>query len=180
MPSSESRLPVQATHIRGDWLKHAPPSLPPLPLRRDPPDNRWQRGSVVDAVYLADGEDTTWAEWYRHLAELGLPPARALPRDLWRWRVDLAVADLGDADRLERVDLPMPTPGRATWPPFQAVGEQLWREGWPGLLAPSAARAAGLVLCLFWDGGDGIPGAEPRFPPTRVDAPPAPPVGMTT
>lgn len=46
----------------------------PLPEREPPPDNRWQRGGVVDALYLADDEDTVWAEWHRHLAE---PAARA-------------------------------------------------------------------------------------------------------
>jgi hypothetical protein len=172
-------LSVDEARIRGEWLKHAPATLPPIPPRTDPPESRWQRGGVVDALYLADTEETTWAEWYRHLAELGLPPNRALPRDLWRWRVDIVVADLSDEARLARVALSMPTPGRATWPPFQAVGEQLWREGWPGLVAPSAARPAGQVLCLFRE-GDEIAGAEPQFPPARIDEPPAPPRGMTT
>jgi hypothetical protein len=88
-----------------------------------PGDNRWQRGNVVDALYLADGEDTLWAEWYRHLAERGVPPMHALPRDVWRYRVPrLEVADLSTAERLGRVDLIPPTPGRKSWPPFQEVG----------------------------------------------------------
>jgi hypothetical protein len=45
--------------------------------------NRWQRGAIVDAVYLGDAAETVWAEWYRHLAEAGIPPAARLPgRDL--------------------------------------------------------------------------------------------------
>ena len=67
-----------------------------------------------------------------------------LPRAVWRYRLSaLEVADLGDGDRLARVGLAPPMPGRKTWRPFQTVGEQLWREGWPGLVAPSAARPDG-------------------------------------
>jgi hypothetical protein len=119
-----------------------------------------------------------WAEWYRHLAERGLPPLVQLPRDVWRYRVDpVQVADLTTEGRRARVGLPLPAPGRRTWPPFQEVGETLWREWWPGLLAPSAARPAGRTLCLFV--GDALP-AEPLPPPLVVVAPPAPPTGMRT
>jgi RES domain-containing protein len=177
---SSLRLDVDAAHIRGTWVKHAPPSLPPLPSRTDAPDNRWQRGGVVDAIYLADNESTVWAEWYRHLAENGLPPAQALPRELWRWQIDVEVADVSTEARLVRVGLTLPAPGRHTWPSFQQVGEQLWSEGWRGLIAPSAARPAGAILCLFWEGEAEIDGAEPQSPPERIDDPPAPPTGMTT
>jgi RES domain-containing protein len=173
-------LDADATCVRGTWVKHAPPDLPPLPSRTDPPDNRWQRGLVVDAVYLADDEATAWAEWYRHLAESGIPPARALPRDLWRWRIDVEVADLSTEERLARVGLSLPKPGRLTWPPFQNVGEQLWREGWRGLVAPSAARPAGRSLCLFWEGEPEVEGANPQPPPQRIAQAPVPPTGMTT
>jgi len=151
-----------------------------LAWRDPPPDNRWQRGDVVDALYLGDTPETVWAEWYRHLAELGVPPGRQMPRELWEWRIRGVVADLSGAERLARVGLPLPRPGRASWPAFQAVGEALAGEGWHGLVAPSAARPAGQVLCLF-RAEDGSPmldavvvGSE------RVDDPPAPPTGMTT
>ena len=173
-------LAVDGTRIQGEWLKHAAAGLGPLPARDDPPDNRWQRGHVVDALYLANSEETVWAEWYRHLAENGIPPERALPRDLWRWRVDLEVADLRSKGKLAAAGLPFPTPGRSTWPSFQAVGEELWREGWRGLAAPSAARPAGLTLCLFRGEADAVDGAEPVGRPQRVVSAPAPPVGMTT
>jgi hypothetical protein len=134
----------------------------------------------VDALYLADGEPTMWAEWYRHLAERALPPLRQLPRDVWRYRVErLQVADLATPERLSRIGLAPPRPGRRAWPAYQDVGEALWREGWPGLLAPSAARPAGVVLCLFVDDPPSIP-AEPVPPPTVVSEPPAPPTGMRT
>jgi hypothetical protein len=86
---------------------------------------------VVEGFYLADSEATAWAEWYRHLAELALPPEQGLPRDLWKWRVDVRVANLSTPARLKGVGLPAPPPpGRASWPAFQAVGRELYEEGW--------------------------------------------------
>jgi hypothetical protein len=150
-------------------------------LRPQPPgDNRWQRGDAVDALYLADREETLWAEWYRHLAEHGLPPMRQLPRDVWRYRVpSVAVADLHEASRLARVGLALPTPGRAGWLPYQEVGEALSKEEWYGLLAPSAARGDGLVLCLFVRDPRVLP-ARPFGRPRVVAEPPVPPTGMRT
>jgi RES domain-containing protein len=131
-------------------------------------------------LYLAEEVATVWAEWYRYLAERGLPPLHRLPRDLWRYRVlRTAVADLTDAARLRDVGLEMPAPGRSSWPRYQAVGEQLWREGWPGLVAPSAARPEGRVLCLFVDDPDVLP-ARPIARPRVVAEPPVPPTGMRT
>ena len=174
-------LDVDATTVRGKWLKHVVAGQAPLPSRPDPrPDNRWQHGYVVDAIYLAEDEQTVWAEWYRFLAEVGLPPNQSMPRDLWSWDVDLTLADLSDETRLARVSLPLPVPGRSTWSPFQSVGEMLWREGWAGLVAPSAARPAGFCLCLFWDGSSSLPGAVPGAKPRRITQPPAPPRGMVT
>jgi len=173
-------LDVDAVDAGGEWLRHIPHSADPL-ARPDPPgDNRWQRGAVVDALYLADDEATLWAEWYRHLAERGLPPLRSLPRDVWRFSVPpLEVADLSHEDRLARLGLPLPAPGRKTWRPFQRVGGTLAKEGWAGLVAPSAARPARLVLCLFVDDPPAAP-AQPVPPPRVVTEPPAPPIEMRT
>ena len=91
---------VAAIAVRGRWLKHTYPGSLALPVREPPPDNRWQRGSVVDAVYLADSKATVWAEWYRHLAERAIPPLAQMPRDLWAWDVDVKVVDLSTPDRL--------------------------------------------------------------------------------
>lgn len=174
------RLDVDGTRVRGTWLRHVPagadPALPPTP----PDDNRWQRGAVVDALYLADSAACAWAEWYRHLAERGLPPHTVLPRDLWRYEVDRTdIADLRDADRLARVGLAVPAPGRATWPAFQEVGEGLHAAGWPGLLAPSAARPDSLVLVVFLP-GPAIPGELVAVDSVRIAQPPVPPTGMRT
>ncbi len=161
-------------------LRHIPHLADPGFRPQPPGDNRWQRGEVVDALYLADEEETLWAEWYRHLAERGIPPMQQLPRDVWRHPVQtLDVADLSDANRLARVGLTLPTPGRKAWPPFQDIGEALWKEGWHGLLAPSAARPDGLVLCLFVEDPTVLP-VQPVPPPRIVTDPPAPPTGMRT
>jgi RES domain len=130
----------------------------------EPADNRWQRGSVVEALYFADSEETMWAEWYRWLAEAGLPPQQGLPRDVWRWQVALPdVADLSDNARLTRVGLPPLEPTRLQWQRFQVVGEQLHADGWPGLVAASAARPAGRVLCVFRTSRV-VPGTQPLPP----------------
>ncbi len=134
---------------------------------------------MVDALYLADVEDTAWAEWYRHLAELMIPPLAQMPRELWTWQVDLEVADLSTTERLTAVGLSPPTPDRQNWHAYQHVGEQLSRDGWLGLLAPSAARPGGKILCLFRD-QSGVVGAEPVPPPRRIEEPPPPPTGLRT
>jgi hypothetical protein len=170
---------VAAIAVRGRWLKHTHPGSLPLPERDPPPDNRWQRGDIVDALYLADEEDTVWAEWYRHLAEQAVSPLAQMPRDLWTWTVDVEVADLSTAEHLAAVGLPSPRPGQQTWPAFQRMGESLWRDGWPGLLAPSAARPEGKVLCLFRN-VDGVRGARPLGKPRRISEPPPPPTGLQT
>jgi RES domain-containing protein len=143
------------------------------------PDNRWQRGDVADALYLADTEETAWAEWYRHLAERMIPPLAQMPRELWTWQVDAEVADLSTAERLAEVGLEPPTPGRHFWAAYQRIGEQLSIDGWAGLLAPSAARPDGMVLCLFRD-EHGVRGAKPLTPQRNVKEPPPPQIGLRT
>ena len=139
-----------AAAVRGTWWRHTPPSGDPWHRPQPPANNRWQRGEIVPALYLADSPDTAWAEWYRHLAERAIPPLEALPRPLWRWKVELErVADLRTADALCAQGLAPPRPGRTEWPAFQTVGEALHHAGWRALIAPSAARPDGLVLCIF-------------------------------
>ena len=132
----------------------------------------------MEGFYLADSEETTWAEWYRSLAELALPPMRQMPRDLWSFEVDLErVADLSSSERLARVTLPEPLPDRRQWSAFQVVGETLFAEGWAGVLYASAARPESLALCLFRSGND-LAGVRPVPPPIRHVEPPAPPRGL--
>jgi hypothetical protein len=88
-------LDVEPVSVGGLWVRWSRSGSEAVPKRDPPPDNRWQRGGVVDALYLADEEATAWAEWYRHLAELGVPPDQWLPAHLWSWRVVVEVADLG-------------------------------------------------------------------------------------
>ena len=173
-------MDVSSVAIHDLWWRQVPNAADPL-FRADPPsDGRWQRGEVVGALYLADSEETAWAEWYRALAEFAIPPDRQMPRDLWRWEIDVdGVANLSTADRLTAVDLAVPQPGPGEWAPFQAVGERLWRDGHRGVLAPSAARPSGQILCLFRH-TDELGGVTPVRPPTTYRHPPTPPTGMTT
>jgi hypothetical protein len=99
----------------------------PVAGRLPPPDGRWQRGATVEGLYLASDEATVWAEWYRHLAEAGIPPNQQMPRDLWTWMVDpgLEVADLTSGERLGRVGLAIPRP-------YQRIGEDALARGLAG------------------------------------------------
>ena len=143
-------------------------------------DNRWQRGTIVEALYFADSEATVWAEWYRYLAEAGVAPEQGLPRDSRRWEISLSeVADLSDEGRLARVGLPAMEPARFQWPVFQAVGERLHSEGWPALLSASAPRPVGQTLCVFRASRE-VPGTQPLRRPTTVTQAPVVPTGMRT
>jgi RES domain-containing protein len=174
-------LDIELITVAGEWWRHTPAGADPA-VRPDPPaDNRWQRGRVIDALYLCADQACVWAEWYRHLAELGVPPRAALPRELWRYELDpVEVVDLSSEEHLARVGLTVPTPGRREWPAFQAVGEQLHADGAVGLLAPSAARPESVVLCLFLPDGKVPRALHLRRPASRVEEPPAPPTGMRT
>ncbi len=136
---------------------------------------------MVRAIYLADSEETAWAEWYRALAERAVPPDRGFPRDLWRARVTLErIADLSTGDRLARVGLPLPRPSLVDWTSFQAVGEQIVAAGFEAILAPSAARPEdGRSLAIFRP-GDRVVGLRPIGRPRRLDAPPPLPRGLRT
>jgi hypothetical protein len=173
-------VPAAQIVVEGVWWRQLPHGGDPL-FRADPPsDGRWQRGAIIGGVYFAQDEQTSWAEWYRALAEFAIPPERQMPRDLWRWQIDAQrVADLSTTANLASVKLAPLSPTRREWPDFQSAGEQLWRDGYSGVLAPSAARPASLVLCLFRD-DDEIAGATPLRPPTTHRRTPPPPTGMTT
>jgi RES domain-containing protein len=133
------QLPVGPRIVEGTWIRHVPHGADLLGRADTPSHGRWQRGDVVRALYLADTLATATAEWYRSLAEWGLSPQDHIHYDHHRWRLDLELADLSDVERLRSVSLEGPRPSRSTWPAYQ-VGEQLWREGWAGLIAPSTAR----------------------------------------
>jgi RES domain-containing protein len=170
----------RAIAVAGEWFRHAVPGRGFWERRSPALDARWQRGEVVDALYLAADEDTVWAEWYRALAESGTPPRHALPRDLRRLRVVVdRIADLRSERALRNAGLSLPTPGRSDWSAFQEVGERLWREGYRGILAPSASRPAGRTLCLFL-AGRRVAGVRTIGRPRRVNEPPAPPRAMRT
>ncbi len=172
---------VEPTSVRGEFFRHVPAGGKPLFRPEDPSDGRWQRGSVVEGFYLAGDERTAWAEWYRALAEFGVPPMRQMPRDLWRFDVRLeGVVDLSSEGKLAAVGLSPLAPSRSQWEEFQAVGEALAETGWSGILYLSAARSEGAVaLCLFRR-EERIAGVVPVGPPTMYNEPPAPPTGLRT
>lgn len=114
----------------------------------------------------------------RALAEWGLSPQDHIPYDYHHWRLNLELADLSDVEQLRSVKLDTPRPSRTIWADYQRVGEQLWREGWAGFIAPSAAHPGSLITCVFttdWP----LAGCTPLDTST-VQAIPPPPRGMTT
>jgi hypothetical protein len=173
-------LDVDEQAVSGEVVRHIPGGGDPLYAPPHPADNRWQRGSVIAAWYFADEEGTAWAEWYRALAGTGLPPGRAMPRDLWRWTIDLPrVALLDTQDRLDRVGLPAPLPSASQWPAFQAVGEALYADGVDGILVVSAARPGSTNLVVFRPTRE-VAGCTPSPPPDEHAEPPPVPTGMAT
>ena len=171
-------LAVEPVHVTGEWLRHAPHRSDPLGRSPEPTDGRWQRGELVRGLYLADEAATAIAEWYRWLAERGLPPAHAIPHDHHVWKLDLELADLSSARTLAALGLELPRPGRRTWAPYQRIGETLWQEGWAGLLTRSAARPHALVVCVF--ANDWPPAGCTPWRAIEITEVPPPPTGMTT
>ncbi len=82
-------MAVDLTSIDAVWWQQIPGGGDVYYQPPDPANSRWQRGSTVEGLYFADCEETAWAEWYRFLAEAGVPPSMALPRDLWQWQIEI-------------------------------------------------------------------------------------------
>jgi len=173
-------LSAPRIHVEGTWFRITRTGSDPFFWTDEPADGRWQRGSVVRAIYLGDSDATAWAEWYRHTSEAGVPPSRRLPRAIWQVEVDLDdVADLTAegvlaAHGIERLD-----PTRRQWPETQPIGEACFRDGARAVLAPSAARRGGQVLAVFRR-GRGHRGVVAVPPPRRFDRLPAIPRGLRT
>ena len=171
-------------HVQGTWWRITRADSDPLFWTPEAADGRWQRGSVVRALYLGDSEETVWAEWYRHTSEAGVPPQQRLPRAIWRMEVDIEdVADLTAPGILEGEGISRLDPTRRQWPRTQPIGESYWREGARGLLAPAAARAGGRVLAIFRPGDgptDTVAGVRAVPPSKRFTSLPALPPGLRT
>ena len=144
-----SRLDVAPIIVDGLWVRHGRDAENPLPDRAPPPNSRWQRGAVVDALYLADSEATAWAEWYRYLAESGLPPHLRLPTYLWTWRVNLEVVNLQSRERLKKVGLVPPQPSRPVIPkvrPSHGLPP-------PSSISPMSPKGTPLIATRVCSGG---------------------------
>ena len=135
---------------------------------------------VVRGFYLADTEDTAWAEWYRHTSEQGAPPASRMPRDTWKIAVDVTdIADLAEPGVLAKHSITGLRPTRRQWPLTQPVGAAYYRDGCRGVLAPSAAHVGGQVLAIFRP-LPALPGLRPVPPANHHDDLPPLPTGLRT
>lgn len=54
-------MDVDSIALAGTWFRQIPAGGDPLYQPVDPADYRWQRGTVVDALYLAESGATAWA-----------------------------------------------------------------------------------------------------------------------
>jgi RES domain-containing protein len=109
-----------------------------------------------------------------------VPPARRLPRDIWRVDVDLEdIVDLTGPGVLAAQGLERLEPSRRQWPLTQPIGEAYFRAGARGVLAPSAARRGGRVLAVFRR-GRGHPGLVAIPPAERHEVLPPLPRGLRT
>jgi hypothetical protein len=103
-----------------------------------------------------------------------------MPRDSWRIHVNVAdIGDLSDMATLALHGITELLPTRRQWPITQPVGEAYYREGWRGILTPSAAHLAGQVLTIFRP-LPAMPGLRPLPPAKRHTEPPPLPTGLRT
>ena len=110
-----------------------------------------------------------------------MPPQSRLPRDAWRFAIDVEdVADLTAHGALAALGLAGLSPTRRQWPRTQAVGEALWRAGCRGLVAPSAAHEGGRVLAIFRPDRRRPPGLRSLRPPRHYTELPPLPTGLRT
>lgn len=171
MPSIDAAL----VPVSGTWVRYR--AVARRPAGDIPGPGRWQRIGTR-RLYLADTEQTAWAEFYRALAERGQAPQDELPCELVSVEVSLdQVADLRTGRARAALGLPRLRPTRAQWPAFQAVGERLASHGARGIVYASAARARAVCLCVF---EAGFPGLKQSGEPLRIDVPPPPPRGLRT
>lgn len=170
--------------MRGTWWRIGRAETDPLAPTPEPADGRWQRGEVVRALYLAHDEPTAWAEWFRHSAELGVPPQSRLPRAVYSLEVDIdEVADLTHGDVLRRHGIRSLVPSRRQWPYTQPIGEAYFAAGRRALLVPSAAHVGGNVLVIFRlpaDPASTVVGVGSVRRVRTVDNLPALPTGLRT
>ena len=168
--------------VDGTWWRIGRPAGDPLALTPEPADGRWQRGDVVRALYLAGDEATAWAEWYRHSAELAVPPQTRLPRAVYRFDVSMdGVADLTGPGVLAAHGVVSLVPSRRQWPRTQPIGEAYFARGRRAVLVPSAAHDDGRVLVVFRPAGTSdVPGVVRVGRGRRVTELPALPTGLRT
>jgi len=170
---------VDTVAVHGERIRHAPHRSSLLGRAAEPTDGRRQRGEIVRGLYLADEPATAIAEWYRLLAERGLPPARAIPHDHHFWELELQLADLRTPERLARLNLKRPGLDGERGHRFRRLASSCSATGFAGILAPSAARPQALISCIFDLGAWPPDGCRP-IKAIEINEAPAPPTRMTT
>ncbi|HMJ03781.1 MAG TPA: RES family NAD+ phosphorylase [Conexibacter sp.] len=156
MPSWTSRPAA----VAGRWTayRHVAQGIPPLwhgagrtTLRQE--SGRWHREGESLAQYLALSSDGAWAERVRYEGLRTEADRMAEERSLWQVRVAAdGIADLSTFDAWEACGL-NPALGIGDHEPCQALGSELRRAGYRGVLAPSAALDVAGAVNLTLLGG---------------------------
>ena len=122
--------PIARVHVGGTWTRHVPAGGEALSTRRRGTPGRFHRPGEI-ALYLADGPETAWAEWYRALAERAQAPNDDVPRDVHRISVCLSdVVDISSAAARQAVGLPVRMrPAVSQWRAFQEFASSMRAEG---------------------------------------------------
>ena len=103
---------------------------------------------------------------------VGLSPQDHIPFDHHRWRLDIELADLSDISNFGASH--SRHPGRAEAHGLPTNGSaRARREGWAGLIAPSAAHPGSLITCVF--AADWPPAGCTPLDANTVQAIPPPP-----
>lgn len=141
-------------------FRHGHPLHPFLWESSAQPAARWHGAGEGPVTYLADTPDGAWAEFLRHEGITDPDDLAGVARALWAVEVEespTAVPDLPDATLRGGID---------SYDACRSEAARLRAEGADGLVAPSAALAAGAAGGHVVDGG--LRRAAPRAPHTIV------------
>lgn len=117
--------------------RHTDPRRPFLWAGAGQPAGRWVDADGGPVHYLADTPDGAWAEFLRHEAITETADLSGIERGLW-------AVEIGDLPGAEpELDHATCIGGLSSYPACRAEAARLRAQGERGLVAPSAALAAG-------------------------------------
>lgn len=139
---------IEPTSVKGDFFRHV--SLRYQTLVGSDAGGRWGPPGEFSVLYLGRPRENVIAEAYRRLIDPveGMTPELVAPRRLFTCKVSVSgIVDLRDKNLIE--DIGATADGLMTsYEQCQRIGAAVYRRGFTGVLAPSAAHL-GETLALF-------------------------------